>query len=1132
LALPIFIVTIFVSAFLLFLVQPIVGKLILPKLGGTPQVWNTCMVFFQSALLLGYAYTHTVTTRLTLRRQLMVHCGLLIVPVLMMIAFPMYAEVQGWTFPAGSNPIVSALLLLGIIVGVPFFVVSTSAPLLQRWFAYSGHKTAKDPYFLYAASNLGSLLSLYFYPLAIEPNTLLGTQSWVWFGGYLFLAACVLYCAYTIFKLAPPDSVLAAEAAAETAKTEAPPPVGDDPAPVPAPAAEASTAVKAGPAPGAPSAGARAIQRKKGMKLGPTPAADKPGAAVVQRDVPDISYGAHAAMTPWRRIRWVFLAAVPSSLMLGVTSYISTDLSPFPLIWIIPLSLYLLSFILVYLNFWTAKKIFPFGAGYTIHDAFLYVVQPLAILYLAFLVMSHGGFDPVWSTFLLTMAFFANALGCHGELAKDRPSTRYLTEYFLLMSVGGMIGGVFNGIIAPIIFQTGVLEFNIAICVACFVRPLYMASGWFEELLYSLFPGFQSWVRAQGDEMAKSMGRPAPNSTYLFSYFLDIVFSLLLCIFVFMVCDAINFGTKAGRENLIWVMKFLPVSKTQGGMQFAFRLLVFFIPMVFCFFFAGRPMRMGLAVTALLLGYSYATVDDRRALEGGMRRTYFGLLRVQLDDEQPRDSEEQKMFRTEFAVTKDGKPYVPSYPYTFLMHGTTYHGRNYLTPKGEADKDKVNLTRLATTYYHRYGPVGIVMERYNWFKGAQNTFRADARMPATIVGQIATTVGVGNLPLAALVETQSEPPYATIGLGTGTMASYARPFQHMTYYEIDDVIRSFSLPTDEGEDRPANRDGFFTYLQNAIKRGVEQEVIMGDARQSLGREERNYANAFRYSFDFEKKKFSKPFTNPNPEDMSTADLEKLFPPKKGETFDLKAAQKAYVDSLPTPMRDNYYKVINVDAFSSDAIPVHLVTKQSIKLYLDKITEDGVLAVHTSNRHMDLVVPVSRIALALSKESQAQAQNDLDEGKVTAKELEKLFPPKEGEKFDVNKAKEAYLKSKEINVRVGKDSADRTASEGYMGHFSSEYVMIYRGDGFEKYLAALQARKNDLIKAGKMRADGGAPDGDQILNSIVEWYDPFETHNRSRGRRPIDRKITEKDALWTDDYSHILSVIRWPEWWPF
>ena len=162
------------------------------------------------------------------------------------------------------------------------------------------------------------------------------------------------------------------------------------------------------------------------------------------------------------------------------------------------------------------------------------------------------------------------------------------------------------------------------------------------------------------------------------------------------------------------------------------------------------------------------------------------------------------------------------------MHGTTYHGRNYLyepdSARGKALKD---ISRLATTYYHRYGPVGVVMEQDNWFKGKQNTFWSDVRQPVSMVGQIAASLGVGNLPLATLVQTWSEPPFATIGLGTGTMASYARPYQHLTYYEIDEVIRQFSLPETEGQ------QARFTYLQGAIRRGANLEVIMGDARQSL-----------------------------------------------------------------------------------------------------------------------------------------------------------------------------------------------------------------------------------------------------------------------------------------------------------
>src|SRR5262249_46241782 len=150
-----------------------------------------------------------------------------------------------------------------------------------------------------------------------------------------------------------------------------------------------------------------------------------------------------APMTTWRRIRWILLAAVPSSLMLGVTSYISTDLSPFPLVWIIPLSLYLLAFIFVFMKAWTGRRFQIFSGHYSLHEMILYVVQPLGLVVLTFVFLSHK-FEPFWITTALMFGFFATALACHGELAVDRPSTRYLTEYFLWMSVGGMVGGLFN----------------------------------------------------------------------------------------------------------------------------------------------------------------------------------------------------------------------------------------------------------------------------------------------------------------------------------------------------------------------------------------------------------------------------------------------------------------------------------------------------------------------------------------------------------------------------------------------------------------------------------------------------------------------------------------------------------------
>src|SRR5262249_32538854 len=177
LALIVFAVTLFVSAFLLFLVQPMIGKIILPNLGGTPQVWNTCMVFFQTALLAGYAYTHTVSTRLKLRPQMLIHGMVLLLPLLLLLTGSFHMRLHDWIPPAGVNPILQTLIMLTAVVGLPFFVVSTSAPLLQKWFVHTGHHTAQDPYFLYGASNLGSMLSLLLYPFLVEPALTLSEQS-------------------------------------------------------------------------------------------------------------------------------------------------------------------------------------------------------------------------------------------------------------------------------------------------------------------------------------------------------------------------------------------------------------------------------------------------------------------------------------------------------------------------------------------------------------------------------------------------------------------------------------------------------------------------------------------------------------------------------------------------------------------------------------------------------------------------------------------------------------------------------------------------------------------------------------------------------------------------------------------
>ena len=224
-ALPLFAITLFTSAFLLFLVQPLIGKMILPKLGGTPQVWNTCMMFFQTVLLVGYAYSHTVSTRLTLKKQMLVHCLFLLAP-LGVLALSGPFNVTQWIPPTEDNPIPDTLWVLAIVVGLPFLVVSTTAPLLQRWFSFSGDPSANDPYFLYGASNLGSLLALVAYPFVVEPSFVLATQAWIWWGGFIAFMALVVACALLICKAAPAELLVGAGAMGDA-------PVAEPPAPEP-----------------------------------------------------------------------------------------------------------------------------------------------------------------------------------------------------------------------------------------------------------------------------------------------------------------------------------------------------------------------------------------------------------------------------------------------------------------------------------------------------------------------------------------------------------------------------------------------------------------------------------------------------------------------------------------------------------------------------------------------------------------------------------------------------------------------------------------------------------------------------------------------------------------------------------
>jgi spermidine synthase len=384
LLLPGFAVTLFVGACLLFLVQPMVSKMMLPHLGGSPNVWNTCMCFFQAMLLLGYAYAHWLTTRFGGLAQAAIHAAVLGAAALF-LPFDLTTQLP----PAEGSPVPWLIARLATTVGPPFFAISATAPLLQRWFSRTDHPAAGDPYFLYAASNAGSLLALLAYPLIVEPALPLWQQSRDWSFGLGLLAFGIALCW---------------------------------------------------------------IGYRSHMAAAPAVAEAVPRPAVAER------------------LRWVAYAFVPSSLLLAVTAYITTDLASAPLFWVVPLALYLATFIVAF----SRRPLLP-------HRLMLRL-QPLLIIPVVILSV---GLHSVWLLLLHLACFFVIAMVCHGELARSRPNARDLTEFYLWISLGGVLGGLFDALLAPLLFPD-IWEYPLMLVAASAIRPAGRAEGkaaWRGDLL-------------------------------------------------------------------------------------------------------------------------------------------------------------------------------------------------------------------------------------------------------------------------------------------------------------------------------------------------------------------------------------------------------------------------------------------------------------------------------------------------------------------------------------------------------------------------------------------------------------------------------------------------------------------------
>jgi hypothetical protein len=936
-----FALTMFVSATLLFLVQPMIGKMVLPLLGGTPAVWNTCMVFYQALLLFGYFYAHKSTAYMPTKRQTTVHAAILLLglgalalsAILTANHSPM--AIAKSLSPQGDDyPFFGIIVVLAVAIGLPFFVVSTSAPLLQKWFADTGHRSSRDPYFLYAASNFGSLLALVAYPAFVEPNLRLVEQAWVWAIGYAVLTALVIACARVVNRSRPADKT-------ELPKGNHAPVAVNDPEP-----------------------------------------------------------------TLLRKLRWVALAFVPSSLMLGITTFITTDMLSIPLLWIVPLTLYLITFIIVF------SKVPSW-----VHLS-MTLLMPVAVLLVAFVMTSHVTIKSVEIMGLRIpklgivvglhmLTFFIVAMVCHGELANDRPSPKHLTNFYLLMSIGGMLGGLFNAFFAPIVF-TFTSEYPITLVIACFLLPSLFQEkhrklGSWTHILDFLVPCgvffFCRLMQQNNGELSRYVyenGTLIIASIILFSVpaIASVVFlengvssrvalgiflgaSLLLYATVGPLSDylflensprewmKLGFGNLRTSTILRWLAVALSVAAYAGWARYDDRsklktrlltgmgalaacfsimlagayvfasgdesfwvrefkkhitpltlhqILIFGVPAMICYFFVERPVRFGGAVAALWLA-TYYTEIRASSNEVVRVRSFFGRVKIETDTQWkllpaelfPKNIEDDKehydidrlkdeddeivvltpksrdesvyQIRIEKKGGKEVKTYFIRRDHTTLVHGTTTHGLQ-------------EKNRLRTDILRALWPVaapnvqGVMLDLY---AGSGEAMLFPGRDPTTYYHR---TGPVGSMFQAwtgrNLDKNKPNTDVACIGLGTGSLSAYGLPGQRMTFFEIDTRVRRLVEP-------PTH----FTYIDNAKKQGVNVDFVMGDARISLERMKRKFG------------------------------------------------------------------CMLVDAFSSDAIPAHLLTLQAFKLYFDHLEEDGLLVVHISNRYLDLEPVVERICRELN-----------------------------------------------------------------------------------------------------------------------------------------------------------------------
>ena len=397
--------TIFVSAFLLFQVQPLIGRYVLPWFGGGPSIWTTCMLFFQLVLLGGYVYSHLLSTRLNVRSQIATHLAVLALSLFFLPIIPS----DDWKPHPDHSPSWQILWLLLATVGGPYFVLSTTGPLLQRWFSRTS--PTESPYRLYALSNVGSLLALLSYPFVFEPWMRLNQQAFTWTAAYLSFACLVTWCAVRLWQQLGNESQAVLD---PTTPTEA-----------------------------------------------------------------DASGDTGLLPSRWQMGLWSGLSACGSVMLLATTNQLCIDVATVPFLWILPLSIYLVTFILCFDNpRWYDRRVI---------GLLLLVTAPAA----CWALLKEADVGILDQTVIYSLVLFACCMACHGELVRSRPHPKYLTLFFVLVSAGGAVGGLFVAVIAPRFFL-GYWEYHIGLATSVLMTLL----AWYSQKVWltRLVPEFWLWI--------------------------------------------------------------------------------------------------------------------------------------------------------------------------------------------------------------------------------------------------------------------------------------------------------------------------------------------------------------------------------------------------------------------------------------------------------------------------------------------------------------------------------------------------------------------------------------------------------------------------------------------------------------